>query len=61
MADETTVGQQRTLEDDSFAARSSSSAQPECRQVRVIAAWLPAWLAECDPLLASIGIVMSTR
>jgi hypothetical protein len=24
--------QQRTLEDDSFAARSSSSAQPECRR-----------------------------
>jgi len=29
--------------------------------VRVIATWLPAWLAECDPLLASIGVVMSTR
>jgi len=29
--------------------------------MRVIAAWLPAWLAECDPLLASIGVVMSTR
>jgi len=54
-------GQQRTLEDDRFAARSSSSTQPERRHVRVIATWLPAWLAECDPLLASIGVVMSTR